>query len=175
MVQRRKAMAAAAAAVAHSQPSVSLPQQRSYSPLLSQVNGGMNPLVRPGVAGMMPLQGMGQMSQMENMLRSQQNAMTEMNPGGMQGYGSASRKGLSGNEVDMAQKNMYQQMSKAMGGRGMPPGMWVNPGLLPNQGTENCPTTSQGTSVAGMFASMSQAPSTTMSRGPVGSYPVYYQ
>ncbi|XP_078369880.1 aryl hydrocarbon receptor nuclear translocator 2-like isoform X2 [Oculina patagonica] len=124
LVQRRKAMAAAAA---QGQAS-----QGGYG-LMSQVNGNMASMMRPGnMVGQQ--RGMAPMSPMEMMRAQMPRNMGDMGSGGMMGYSATTTRNgqTSGkNTVDTSQKSGYPQvMNDNMGGREMMSGSWSHQGVM---------------------------------------------
>lgn len=181
MVQRRNAMAAAAVSQAQT-------QQGGY-PLISQMNGNMATMMRPGNMGGQQ-RAMGPMSPMEIMRAQIPRNMPDMNSPGMMGYGSATttRNGQTPgkNTVDTGQKGGYPQvMNDGVSGRDMISGAWAHQNVMarPIREGEMKPTAPGGMPLAsqmdaatqqGMYSGMRPPGDPSNVRGPTPGYH-YYQ
>lgn len=179
MVQRRNAIAA----VSHSQT-----QQGGY-PLISQMNGNMATIMRPGNMGGQQ-RAMGPMSPMEIMRAQIPRNMADMNSPGMMVYGSATttRNGQTPgkNTVDTGQKSGYPQvMNDGVSGRDMMSGAWAHQNVMvrPIREGEMKPTAPGGMPLAsqvdaatqqGMYTGMRPPGDPSNLRGPTQGYH-YYQ
>lgn len=173
----------AAAAVSQAQT-----QQGGY-PLISQMNGNMATMMRPGNMGGQQ-RAMGPMSPMEIMRAQIPRNMPDMNSPGMMGYGSATttRNGQTPgkNTVDTSQKSGYPQvMNDGVSGRDMISGAWAHQNVMarPIREGEMKPTAPGGMPLAsqmdaatqqGMYSGMRPPGDPSNVRGPTPGYH-YYQ
>lgn len=181
LVQRRNAMAAAAAQ--------GQAPQGGYN-LMSQMNGNIASMMRAGnMVGQQ--RNMGPMSPMEMMRAQMPRSMADMSSAGMMGYSSATttRNGQTAgkNTVDTSQKSGYQQvMNDSMAAREMMSGAWPHQGVMPRplrEGEMKPSPSSGGMSRAsqiesaappGMYSGMRPPPGPSNARGTAAGYP-YYQ
>ena len=181
LVQRRNAHLAAATVQGQA-------SQGGYG-LMSQVNGNMVSMMRPGnMVGQQ--RAMGPMSPMEMMRAQMPRNMGDMSPGGMMGYSATTTRNgqTSGkNTVDASQKSGYPQvMNDNVGGREMMAGAWAPQGVMTRPMREGemkpAPTSvpmshmSQIESAAtpGMYTGMRPPAGPSAGRGTASGYP-YYQ
>ena len=181
LVQRRHAMAAAAAAQGQA-------SQGGYG-LVSQVNGNMASMMRS--SNMVGQQrAMAPMSQIDMMRAQMPRSMGDMSPG-MMGYSATTtRNGQTSvkNTVDTSQKSGYPQvMSDNMSGREMMSGAWPHQSVMPRPMREGemkpSPSSvpmshmSQIDSAAppGMYTGMRPPAGPSAGRGTTSGYPSYYQ
>ena len=179
LVQRRNAMAAAQGQA----------PQGGYGALMSQANGSMASMMRPGnIVGQQ--RAMGPMSPMEMMRGQIPRSMGDMSSVGMMGYSATTTRNgqTSGkNTVDTSQKSGYRQvMNDNMGGREMMSGSWPHQDVMPRplREGEMKPTPSSGAmshmsqmesaAPPGMYTGMRPPAGPSNSRGTASGYP-YYQ